>query len=254
MESLLGGDPRDLLLETISGSRFGSWKAILEGSGLEEDAVREILDQLIKEDLVLEIGKKSKKVFTLTHVWNGVLTDLVKRIETYHQKNPLRVGMALEELKSQSGLEEIVFREAVNTLVENGSLSQAGPYIKEVDFEVQFTPEQNKLISYLLDQFQENPTLPPSVADCVASVGEDAYQALVATGVLKQVSADVVFTPGGYEKMVAELKKKITRDGPVTVAQVRDMFGSSRKYMLAFLERLDAEGVTVREGDLRRLK
>jgi selenocysteine-specific elongation factor len=162
--------------------------------------------------------------------------------------------MALEELKSQSGLAEGVFREAVNTLVENGGLSQAGPFIKKADFEIQFTPDQKKLITNLLDQFQENPTLPPSVGDCIATLGEDTYQALVATGDLKQISPDVVFTPAGFEKMVAELKKKIKKDGPITVAQARDMFGSSRKYMLAFLERLDSDGVTVREGDLRKLK
>ncbi len=40
----------------------------------------------------------------------------------------------------------------------------------------------------------------------------------------------------------------------LTVAEFRDHFKSSRKYALAFLEHLDAIGVTVREGDFRRLK
>jgi selenocysteine-specific elongation factor len=38
------------------------------------------------------------------------------------------------------------------------------------------------------------------------------------------------------------------------VAEFRDHFNSSRKYALAFLEHLDTSGVTVREGDFRRLK
>jgi selenocysteine-specific elongation factor len=40
----------------------------------------------------------------------------------------------------------------------------------------------------------------------------------------------------------------------LTVAQVRDHFTTSRKYALALMEHLDAIGVTVREGDARKLK
>jgi hypothetical protein len=35
---------------------------------------------------------------------------------------------------------------------------------------------------------------------------------------------------------------------------VRDHFNTSRRYVLALLEHLDATGVTVREGDARRLR
>ena len=212
------------------------------------------MDQLLAEGVVLEVGAKSKIKVILKSKWESILADLERKISYYHQENPLRVGMVLEELKSQTGLGEIVFRESVNALVDAEEIVQAGPYIKKADFEVEFTQAQQKSIMDLMDQFEENPTLPPSVGDCIGAIGEEVYQALVATGKLKQISADVVFTPDGFERMVTELRKRIEKDGSITVAQARDMFGSSRKYMLAFLERLDADGVTVREGDLRRLK
>jgi len=37
----------------------------------------------------------------------------------------------------------------------------------------------------------------------------------------------------------------------VTVAEVRDAWGTTRKYALALLARLDGTGVTRRRGDLR---
>ena len=54
--------------------------------------------------------------------------------------------------------------------------------------------------------------------------------------------------------MLAEVRRLIQLNGPISAAQVRDHFNTSRRYVLAFLEHLDAIGVTVRAGDLRRLK
>ena len=54
--------------------------------------------------------------------------------------------------------------------------------------------------------------------------------------------------------MVAELKTMLQDKGTVSAAEVRDHFNTSRRYVLAFLEHLDDAGVTVREGDVRRLK
>ncbi len=139
-------------------------------------------------------------------------------------------------------------------MIETGSAIQSGPYIKNPNFDIRLTDAQEKLAKNLLDQFAANPTQPPSVAECKDSVAEDLYNALIALNKLKQISAEVVFTPDAYQSMVEKLKKKIEKDGPITVAQARDMFGSSRKYMLAFLEHLDGERITVRDGDVRKLK
>jgi selenocysteine-specific elongation factor len=254
LESIAEGDPVDVLVEALAGARFSTWKEILEVSGLDGESTRQILDQLIEDGIALEIGKKSKKFITLKSIWDSILSGLGSRIEDYHQKYPMKVGMALEELKSQSKLADNIFKEAVEGLIAAGNVLQTGPYIKKPDFEIRFSSEQIKLTKSLLDQFLTNPTQPPSVAECKESIGEDLYNALIALNELKQLSAEVVFTPDAYQTMVEKLKKKIEKEGPITVAQARDMFGSSRKYMLAFLETLDKEGVTVREGDVRRLK
>jgi selenocysteine-specific elongation factor len=44
------------------------------------------------------------------------------------------------------------------------------------------------------------------------------------------------------------------REETLTAAQFRDQLNTSRRYVLAFLEHLDAQGVTMREGDARKLR
>ena len=232
------------------------WGDLVQQSGLDQDQAAEKLRELIAGGIFLVFGKagtKGQRV-ALRSVWNGLLSGLITRIDEYHRQFPLKPGMPLEELKSQSGLKDDIFREAVDQQVKAGLVAQSGPYIRRQDFQVVFSDAQEKLIENLLAQFSINPTQPPSVANCKAAVGEDLYLALVTLGRLQQISSEVVFSPEAYQKMVEKIKEKLSKEETITVAQARDMFGSSRKYMLAFLERLDAEGVTVREGDLRRLK
>ncbi len=68
-----------------------------------------------------------------------------------------------------------------------------------------------------------------------------------------QVSEDVVFKADKYDEMVDMVKEDLQGNGTLTVADVRDKFDTSRKYALALMEHLDAVGITVREGDSRRL-
>jgi selenocysteine-specific elongation factor len=54
--------------------------------------------------------------------------------------------------------------------------------------------------------------------------------------------------------MVSDIKDILKKKTSITAAEVRDHFNTSRRYVLALLEYLDAQGITVREGDSRRLK
>ena len=67
------------------------------------------------------------------------------------------------------------------------------------------------------------------------------------------VSGDVVFRTSDVKKMTAMLREHLAEHGQITVAETRDLFGTSRRYVLALLEYLDAEGITRREGDYRVL-
>ncbi|MBN2257929.1 MAG: SelB C-terminal domain-containing protein, partial [Anaerolineaceae bacterium] len=113
---------------------------------------------------------------------------------------------------------------------------------------------QLKWLAPLMARFAAAPFAPPPVRECVADAGADLYHALVGMGELIQVSEDVVFRREDFNTMLAFVHTHLKAHPTLTAAEFRDHFHSSRKYALAFLEYLDANGVTVREGDFRRLK
>jgi selenocysteine-specific elongation factor len=59
--------------------------------------------------------------------------------------------------------------------------------------------------------------------------------------------------PDVYQKMTDQIKEFLEKESTITLAQVRDMFQTSRKYALAMLEHLDEIGVTRRQDDHRIL-
>jgi selenocysteine-specific elongation factor len=79
-------------------------------------------------------------------------------------------------------------------------------------------------------------------------------RALAQNGELVRLSDDVAFTRTAYEQAVAAVKEQIATNGSVSVAQMRDRLGASRRPMLALLEHLDAAKVTRRVGDARVLR
>src|SRR5207253_3088169 len=100
------------------------------------------------------------------------------------------------------------------------------------------------------------PFAPPSMAEVTKESGasDELIRAMVERGVIVRVSDDVAFTKDAYESAVALVKELISANGSVTVAQVRDRMGASRRPVLALLEHLDSQRVTRRVGDSRTLR
>jgi selenocysteine-specific elongation factor len=87
-----------------------------------------------------------------------------------------------------------------------------------------------------------------------AVAGEEMVTALLDMGELVQVSPEVAFRKTDYELLVGKIRNHIEQHGQISVAEARDLFTTSRKYILPLMEHLDSSGVTVRDGDFRRLK
>ncbi len=85
-------------------------------------------------------------------------------------------------------------------------------------------------------------------------VDDDVLAYLEDQGSVVRTGDGVVFPREGYDEMVARVVAHLREHGTITLAQVRDMFGTSRKYAQSFLEHLDSQHITRRVGDERVLR
>jgi selenocysteine-specific elongation factor len=100
----------------------------------------------------------------------------------------------------------------------------------------------------LLEALSATPFAPPAPADLGASPA--LVRALVRAGALVYVGG-VIFTAEAVTDASRLIERAVVERGTLTVADARDLLGSSRKYVLPILERTDATGVTRRRGDTR---
>jgi selenocysteine-specific elongation factor len=101
-----------------------------------------------------------------------------------------------------------------------------------------------------VDLLESSPYSPPTDSPVDAEV----LNLLADEGRVVRVSETVVFSASAYRDMVDRISAYIEEQGEITVADVRDIFGASRKYALALLDYLDQQRITRRVGDARVLR
>ncbi len=261
LETLAQGSPAEVLLQTLARRGPTPIRDLLSVSGLGE-AAPEALTQLLDEGqallLSLQTGPQppaSSTQLVADRAWWSALTErLSRQLSAYHRQFPLRAGMGREALRSGLKLDPRVFNASMARAAAEGLILDEGATVRLPSHTVQFNPEQQQRVDALLARFRRQPYTTPSFKDSVAAVGEEVLGVLIARGDLVQVSSDVLFLPETYEEMVARIRAHIEREGSITLAQVRDLFGTSRKYAQGLLEHLDEVGITKRVGDERVLQ
>ncbi|MEK7785312.1 MAG: SelB C-terminal domain-containing protein, partial [Chloroflexota bacterium] len=257
LQTLLRGTPGEILLQAVESLGPGPLSAAIAKAGLDAGATAEALAELAAADnlVVLDGALPSLNALVLSRAAMARLTrETTDLLTAYHAAHPLKPGLSREELKSRLKLPPKVFNAFVARAVAAGNIAESGAFVKLTTHQVKLTPAQQAGADSLFATFRRDPHNTPSAKDSAAIVGEDVLAVLMDRGDLVQVSPEVLFLRETYDSLVAAVRKHLAANPSLTVAQFRDMFGTSRKYALAFLEHLDAVGVTIRKGDERVLK
>jgi selenocysteine-specific elongation factor len=272
LEALRSGDPARVLEQALRREEPTSYARLVATSGLPADAILPAFDQLRERDRLLVLdrdwrpdqiaaGQPAAGPSSLMSPegWQALRQNLAALLSDYHRQFPLRQGMPREELKSRVQSRRKpwslrLFNDVIAAAASAGILVDEGAVIRAADHNVHLSAAQQANMDQLLAAFAANPYAPPSTAESVAAVGEDVFLWLLDSGQLVKVSEDVVFSPLAYDAMVQRILGHLRTAGTITVAQVRDMFGTSRKYALALMEHLDAKRITRRVGDERVLR
>ena len=259
LESLSQGTPADVLLEAALALHVASIREVVTRSRLENTEAEIALSELLQIGslILLEEGTPavtSNSLAIASPHWNRLQEKALQTVESYHQSYPLRRGIPREELKSRLELSSRAFTVILNKLIAENVLTDQAAFLARPEHEIRFDNSQQAKIRALMQRFEQNPYSPPSVKECQTEVGEEVLNALIELNELVLVSPEVIFRKQDYDLLVTKICRTIEENGKTSLAEVRDLFHTSRKYAQALLEHLDARGITMRDGDFRKLK
>ena len=242
------GTTRDILLNTIERSEPADVDDLPGRANMEAGTVRSELEEMAHAGVVVLL-RSGKSVFT-EGGWEALERKARDFLAGYHESYPLRKGAPKEELRSRIGLSPAVFPDALRVLQDNGTVVEDGPVVYLAGHSRKLTAGQERAVDDYLELLESQPFSPPT-----EPVPDAEILALLADeGRVVRAGDTVVFAASAYSEMAGAVVERIRTDGPIAVGDVRDMFGTSRKYALALLEHLDRERVTRREGDARVLR
>jgi len=258
LEAYFVGTPEEILVQASLDLEVATFDEIVKKAKVEQNLAKEILPRLLASGVLIQIGtntgrKEEENIFGSLG-WYTNIVELTKSIcGKYHEQYPLRGGIPREELKRKLGISSSGFLFLLEKWNQEKTFHITKSNLALINHQVVYSKTQQLKIDGLLDTFQKNPYSTPGVKDCIRVLGEEVYASLIEQEKMVQVSNEIVFSKSAYDEMVSQVINFIELNGDISVAQFRDLFQTSRKYALGFLENMDLLGVTFRDGDTRRL-
>jgi selenocysteine-specific elongation factor len=263
LETLLAGAPEDVLLVELDRRGPLPAQTLIAECRLSPEAAATALANLLARGQAFPLTETMSQTATLSQAktlvaspggWATLLGQIQTNLLDYHQRFPLRVGIPRGELKSRLKLETRLFNEAMQRGQAEGVFVATETAVRLPTHQVKFNPAQQAAVDRLLADFRRAPYNTPLPKDVAAAIGDEVMQALLDEGQLVRLSPEVMLLAETYDSFVIWLKDYLRQNSTVNVAQVRDVFNTSRKYALALLEYTDEQRLTKRVGDDRVLR
>ncbi|GAC1437644.1 MAG: selenocysteine-specific translation elongation factor [Chloroflexota bacterium] len=245
LDVLAVGDPRELVAQALYEQGPLGIAELARRVGMAGDTVTALLNALESEGRTVPL----RTLWYATPRWNELSGRLTAALAAYHGHHPFRAGAPAEEMRARLGVAPRAWTEMIDRLTAQGTVAQAGDALLLSGHEIRFNAEQQGQASRVIEALRAQPYTPPSPSEVGAA--PEVVEALLARGEIVKLADTVYLDPGAYRHMVEGVLRHIDETGSVNVAQMRDLFGTSRKYSLALLEHLDAAQITRRVGDVR---
>jgi selenocysteine-specific elongation factor len=259
LDLLARGSPAEVLLEAALALNAAPLNDVIVRSRLEPTVAAEAARELLERGSLIwlengDVASRENRLVIAQPHWRELGEHANRTVSRFHAKYPLRRGVPREELKSRLNLSPRVFNAVITKLVSGQMLIDLGNSVARTDHAFQLNDAQQSQAKALMRRFAQQPFSPPTLKECQAEAGEELVNALIEQGELIAVSTEILFRKEDYDSMVLRVRTVLEDKGQISLAEVRDLFNTSRKYAQALLEHLDAIGVTRRHGDFRKLR
>ena len=245
-----GGSTEDVIYGLLETKQPAELNTLLTQGKISPDEVKTVVEEMITQGRVITVGQGDHQLLLTAQGWEGIKKRAADILQEYHKKMPIRPGMPKEELRNKLKLGpggSVIMAK----LLADKIIAEAGTDVRLPAFQIELTVAQKNTINTYLITLIKNPYNPPG-----EMIPEpDLLNYLIMQNKVVKVADDVVFSAAAYDEMVSKVIAHLKAHEKATLAEIRDILNTSRKYAGTLLENMDSRKLTrrVEEGKYRVL-
>lgn len=225
--------------------------------GRRADAVAALLETLGSQGAVVSVGGGR-------YVHQDYARDVKRRalnlLTAFHKQQPLKGGMKREELRSrllpQADIAQV--DALIDHFIAQKAMKEVRGLISVQSFKVELGEELEKLTAELEKWYREAAFAPPATDEVTEKYKKhkqiaQVLSAMIGDGVLVRLDAQIYMHRRQRRAGGTGLPRRHGQSGQMTLAEFRDLLGTSLQVAVALLEHFDRQKVTKKVGDARVL-
>ncbi|RDU38784.1 selenocysteine-specific translation elongation factor [Neobacillus piezotolerans] len=250
LEKKKAGKPKERIAAALYEAKSLGFNELIKRTALDSET---LAGELEDESFLLYNGKE----YTLLQLVDSIEEDMYDRLQDYHQQYPMKQGLNKAELLQS--MNKSFPRALLDFVVENaigkGDFKRNGQFVSHAGFAPHVPKNWQKRAENLADELKKDGLQVKYLADYFSVAGipdalaGDLERFLEETGQVVPLDGQYYYHGEIFDKAVQTLKENTGSEFEVGAA--KDALGLSRKYMIPFLERLDAKGLTKRVDNKR---
>lgn len=255
LHSIIHASPEEIVLDAlVTSARVMSAQLIAQTTNLPEQQVLAAIKQLVSSGRILELQGK----YIARASYLALKEQITSSLARFHATNPLRLAATREEIRTslETNIDPKDFNTIVTQISREGEIAVTENTIRLPNHSPKLSDEQKALVKKIEDEYLTNTTSPPLISDIEKKYGtgtREILTLLIEEGVLVKITPEILFHQTALRMIESLLTDYLKKHGQVTVAEVRDLLKSSRKYVVPLLEYFDTKRITTRRGDYRIL-
>jgi len=242
----------------LKGVSFSSLKIM---TNIPEKKLLNVMQSLLSKKRVVITDREN-----LTYIHEKTLknlnNDISGYLENFHKIHPLKTGMSKEELKSKlpAAVGQKLFSLIINQMIKEGKITAEQSIIRLAKHSVSLRIDQEDLKQKITAAYKKAGLSPPYFKELSNTLkiepkyGKDVLLLLVNKKILIKAKEDLYFYADAVNALKEKLVNFLETNKELTTPQFKEMTSVSRKYLIPLIEYFDSAKVTIRIGDIRRLR
>jgi len=237
-----------------------SLETIYQGVNGREEEIAAVLS---KDPEVMPLPDKDHpEAYTVREKWKRLQEEITGTLAGFHQGSPLSRGMEMESLRSglSFSFSPRIFRAMMDKLVAEGIALREDSLLRLPSHKVTLKHDEEDIAARVERLLQQAAFTPPDLKEVEEKLRVprklllDILRVLESREVVTKVTTDLYFSRNAVDKTKALLVSHLEAQGEITAATFRNILGTSRKFVIPLLEYFDKSGLTLRVGDVRKLR